>query len=105
MVYFVQDMRKSLIKIGYSNQVSARLQVLRSQFGLVRLLATIDGMAARERDMHNLFHADRVKGEWFEMSNDLCRFITQLNTRLTLRSNTGTLWKAGERLSLTDDPE
>ena len=98
MVYFVQDMRKSLIKIGYSNQMSARLQTLRSEFGLVRLLATIDGMAEIERDMHNLFHADRVTGEWFEMSDDLCCFITRLNTRLQLRSNTGTLWKAGEQL-------
>ena len=51
MVYFVQDMRKSLIKIGDSNKVSARLQVLRSQFGIVRLLATTPGMEKRERQL------------------------------------------------------
>ena len=95
MVYFVQDMRKSLIKIGYSNKVSARLQVLRSQFGLVRLLATTEGMAERERELHKRFHADRVKGEWFDMSDDLCCFISRLNPRLRLLSDSGKIWQDG----------
>ena len=80
MVYFVQDMRKSLIKIGYSNQVSARLQVLRSQFGILRLLATTPGMEKRERQLHKQFSADRVTGKWFNPSDDLCCFISKLKT-------------------------
>ena len=99
MVYFVQDMRKSLIKIGYSNKVSARLQVLRSQFGIVRLLATTPGMEKRERQLHKQFSDDRVTGEWFNPSDELCCFISKLNTKRVIYSNTGTLWKAGERLS------
>ena len=105
MVYFVQDMRKHFIKIGYSNQMSARLQTLRSEFGLVRLLATTEGMAERERELHKRFHADRVKGEWFDMSDDLCCFVSKLNPKLQLSSNSGTLWKAGCRLSRTNKPK
>ena len=85
--------------------MSARLQVLRSQFGIVRLLTTTPGMKERERELHKQFSADRVTGEWFNPSDDLCCFISKLNTKRVIYSNTGMLWKAGERLSRSYKPE
>lgn len=97
MVYFVLNVRKHQIKIGYSNSISSRLQTLKSEFGIVRLLATTEGMREREKELHQQFHEDRIEGEWFEMSDDLCCFISRLNPKRILLSNTGNLWRAGER--------
>ena len=98
MIYFVKDIRNDLIKIGYSKDMSVRMRKLRSQFGSVRLLATKPGMIKSERQLHNQFSGDRVTGEWFNPSDDLCCFISKLNTNRVILSDTGTRWKSGKRL-------
>lgn len=97
MVYFVQDMRRHLIKIGYTQSMTSRLQTLKSEFGLVRVLATTQGMREREQELHRQFHEDRRDGEWFRMSDAICCFVSRLNPKLLLRSDSDNLWQAGER--------
>lgn len=97
MVYFVQDMRRHRIKIGYTESMANRLQTLRSEFGFVRVLATTQGMREREQELHRQFHEDRIDGEWFRMSDAICCFVSRLNRKLLLRSDSDNLWQAGER--------
>lgn len=101
MVYFVQDMRRHRIKIGYTQSMASRLQTLKSEFSLVRVLTTTEGMREREQELHRQFHEDRIEGEWFRMSDAICRFVSHLNPKLLLRSDSDNLWQAGERKEKT----
>ena len=103
MVYFLQDMRQDRIKIGYVDvmTVEARVHQIRlNHRGLIRLLATIEGKRERERELHQQFQRSRLLvntryGDWFRMSDDLCCFISRLNPRLRLRSDSGKIWQEG----------
>ena len=107
MIYFVQDMRHDRIKIGYVDvmSVEARVHQIRlDNRGMIRLLATTDGKRKRERELHKQFQDSRVvtdvrMGDWFRMSDDLCCFISSLNPKLQLLSDSGTRWKAGTAIS------
>ena len=72
--------------------------------GQLRVLAKLEGGRERERELHAQFKADRLKknarmSEWFRMSDDLCRFVSTLNPRLQLLSESGKRWKAGLDIS------
>ena len=103
MVYFLQDMRRDRIKIGYVDvmTVEARVHQIRlNHRGLIRLLATIEGKRERERELHQQFQSSRLLvntryGDWFRMSDDLCCFISRLNRRLRLLSDSGKIWQDG----------
>ncbi len=127
MVYFLQDMRRDLIKIGYSDNIDVRIHQLRLEnnrcrdsnrrimhrnyhekrrddMGLLRVLAKLEGGRERERELHAQFKADRLKkhtrmSEWFRMSDDLCCFVSSLNPNLRLLSDSGKRWKAGTVMS------
>ena len=127
MVYFLQDMRRDRIKIGYSDNIDVRIHQLRLEnnrcrdsnrrimhrnyhekkrddMGLLRVLAKLEGGRERERELHAQFKADRLKkhtgmSEWFRMSDDLCRFVSSLNHNLRLLSDSGKRWKAGTVMS------
>lgn len=127
MVYFLQDMRRDRIKIGYSDNIDVRIHQLRLEnnrrrdsnrrimhrnyhekrrddMGQLRVLAKLEGGRERERELHAQFKAARLKkntrmSEWFRMSDDLCRFVSTLNPRLQLLSESGKRWKAGVDIS------
>lgn len=64
-VYFVECAGR--IKIGFSNNVKARLQQLSTGApGKLNLVATIPGPHRLERAIHRHLKAHRVKGEWFD---------------------------------------
>ena len=76
----------------------------RDDMGLFRVLARLEGGRERERELHAQFQADRLKkntqmSEWFRMSDDLCCFISTLNPRLRLLSESGKRWKEGIAIS------
>ena len=104
MVYFLQDLRQNRIKIGYVDVMSVEdrvHQIRLNNKGLIRLLATIEGKRERERELHQRFQDSRLvinvkMGDWFRMSDDLCCFISSLNPKLQLLSDSGMRWKAGE---------
>ena len=78
-VYFIQCGKTGPIKIGYANDVKARLATLQtaSPFDL-RLLATIKGRPSLERQLHNRFAGDRLRGEWFLPTSELLAFVSEV---------------------------
>ncbi|MDE2104067.1 MAG: GIY-YIG nuclease family protein [Patescibacteria group bacterium] len=81
MIYFAQSPSTSLIKIGTSKQLSARLASLAASHGepLV-ILGVATGSFPDERELHNKFVDIRVSGEWFYPLPHLLAFINQ-NTK------------------------
>ena len=109
MIYFAQDIRKRLIKIGYSQDVEKRLKHLSLEatrhqthkhrrgerlYHYLRCLWTEPGGVAREKELHQQFANAKKKGEWFAQSDELCEYLVHRNPKLTMLSNTGRLWKA-----------
>ena len=67
LVYFVQVGESGPIKIGKTNDVSARIRSLQTaQAEELRLIATISVDEWPEWKLHQLFAEHRLRGEWFE---------------------------------------
>lgn len=82
LCYFVGNLEAGLVKIGFSRQLSTRMNRLRGQalFPL-SVLATINGAADRERYYHDKFAASRFSGEWFEITPGILAEIEAINGR------------------------
>jgi hypothetical protein len=79
MIYFAQVGSGGPIKIGYSQNVDARLRQLESRcLGLpFFLLATLPGGKIEEREIHQKFSPYRYgRSEFFLPNCDIIRFIT-----------------------------
>ena len=78
-VYFVQSTHGGPIKIGFSNNVTARLRDLQhgSPLPLV-VLATTPGARTEEAALHDRYRYSRMHGEWFAPSDDLLDHIRSL---------------------------
>lgn len=66
-VYFIQEGEDGFVKIGRSKNVKKRMKSL--QIGNPRPLSVvmlIPGGRSLEMTFHELFHEDRVSGEWFK---------------------------------------
>lgn len=75
-VYFAQAGEGGPIKIGTSEQVERRIRSLQSSIPQpLRLLGTVLGGHARERELHRQFEALRIQGEWFRPEAPLLDFI------------------------------
>ena len=80
-VYFIQNKKADLIKIGRSWKPALRLQQLqRVNPNSLALEATIEvsgsyNSASLEKHLHNYFAETRVEGEWFLPSDDLLNLI------------------------------
>ena len=91
--------------LRYSLHSEVRVhQISLDHNGMIRLLATTDGKRKRESELKQQFQDPRVvtdvrKGNWFQMSDDLCCFISSLNPQLRLLSDSGKRWKAGVVIS------
>lgn len=78
-VYFIQCGTHGPIKIGTARDIGSRMDTLQTASPyLLRLLTSIPGDHAVERDMHLRFAADRLHGEWFMPSAALVAFIEQI---------------------------
>lgn len=78
-IYFVRAGRAGHIKIGSASDVVARIKML--QTGCpdeLQLLGAMAGNAAMERRLHEQFAHLRVRGEWFEATDELLRFIQEM---------------------------
>jgi hypothetical protein len=66
-VYWVAT--KGMAKIGFSSQIVDRVGKLQAQSPTrLRLLAAMPGGRDVERELHQIFAEDRIKGEWFRLS-------------------------------------
>lgn len=76
-IYFVQPESSPLVKIGFSigdtKKRVAHLQCGNHEF--LRLLATMRGSLATERDLHIKFRKFHRHGEWFVLSPEIAKFI------------------------------
>jgi hypothetical protein len=82
-VYFIRG--GDAIKIGYTQDVVARLSALQTASSIpLELLASIDGDKAEEVRQHRRWRHLRIRGEWFEAGEDLLGYIDELNGRTSL---------------------
>jgi hypothetical protein len=93
VIYFVQAEIIGRIKIGYCARGHFEKRLSHLQIGSpveLRVLATCRGDRTREAILHDRFAASRVRGEWFEPTPDLVRFIARLNGRALAGPRPGT---------------
>lgn len=82
MIYFIQHLATSLIKIGCTVDLPARLYAIERQYGAIRLLGLVPGYYERENYLHKLFGSDNVIGvldgrEWFSPSKAVLAHINK----------------------------
>lgn len=76
VVYFVQAEDGGPIKIGVAKAPEKRLRELQATSPQVlRILTTVPGGTARERELHSQFAEHRLHGEWF---SDECEELLSL---------------------------
>jgi DNA invertase Pin-like site-specific DNA recombinase len=75
LVYFIRDGSK--VKIGHSVKPSVRMATLETHSKL-ELLAVCHGGRIREQALHKRFKEYRIKGEWFDLSPPIIKYIASL---------------------------
>jgi len=81
VVYFVQNQETLAIKIGTTKDLAKRLSML--QVGCcqkLKLVHSFEGGKTEERIAHEKFRASKIRGEWFNPTDDLIQFIDNNNT-------------------------
>jgi len=74
--YFISDAPYKFIKIGRSDCISKRLKQIQTYFhNKVELLHTTTKYS--ERDLHKKFEHLRQRGEWFEYTDEIKKFIEE----------------------------
>lgn len=71
-LYFILNPALGIVKIGVSANVPDRVASLEHSCGVpLELLRMVKGGANREITLHEIFHASRLKGEWFDPTEEL----------------------------------
>lgn len=89
LVYFVRCTSTGLVKIGWSNDVPARMNALRSATHPVLVLeGTRPGGHFEEQRIHRLLAPQRVSGEWFRATPDeVCALVNAPSAVMGERSD------------------
>ncbi len=83
-VYFIHDPVSGLVKIGRSLDPWARMRHLQTgSAGELKMLAALGGDEMIEAELHDQFHALRVRGEWFSFTGALAAFVATLPPAIT----------------------
>lgn len=80
-IYFISDIDRDLIKIGYSNELPNRFKRLQSDHPNIRLEGVITGKYKDEQEWHKIFGTFRVEGEWFRLLPETLSIIKHLIRR------------------------
>jgi len=76
MIYFIGNNEQ--IKIGYSKKVKNRISSIKTACPFeLTLSLIISGDKTKEKELHSKFNKDRVKGEWFTLSEDIRQYISE----------------------------
>ena len=77
LIYFIECPEAKAFKIGYTTSLTARYKTLEtsSPYDLYVRAVIPNGTTERERQLHNWFIHDWMRGEWFKDSEDLREFI------------------------------
>ncbi len=74
-VYFIRE-QGGAVKIGHTRDVGGRLRSLQSANSRqLTVLGIVAGDCRLERELHERFFASRIRGEWFDYSDDMADFI------------------------------
>jgi hypothetical protein len=78
MIYYIACTATHRVKIGYtSGEPEVRLKQLQTgSASSLRLIACHPGSSTDEREIHARLAASRVRGEWFETSEDVLSYIS-----------------------------
>lgn len=78
-VYFIRCTASGLIKIGLSENPWKRLSKMQSDSpGQLEMLGVVGGDIVTEAELHDRFSASRLRGEWFNPTDDLVAFVQDL---------------------------
>lgn len=81
VVYFIQAGEKGPIKIGWSQEVDKRIATLQTANACkLTLLGTVPGTMETERAYHQKFSHLRLEAEWFQYSQEILDFISEIST-------------------------
>jgi hypothetical protein len=69
-IYLMEDLRNKTFKIGKSKTPGKRERTLQSEVPQIVMRFSIPAEEAREKELHERFDAKRIRGEWFELSQD-----------------------------------
>jgi len=80
MIYFIQQGFRGPIKIGVAGDVHKRLASLQSASPQSLFLVGMkEGSYEEELKLHCKFNKNRIRGEWFNATQELCDFANKLN--------------------------
>jgi len=75
-VYFIANEKRDAVKIGKADDPSERLSQLQTANPEALVpLKSIPGGVAEERELHNQFKSDWIRGEWYRLTDTLKKFI------------------------------
>lgn len=74
-VYFAEDKKKKLIKIGFSQNPRERAYSLGSS---VKIIGYLRGGRKEEKRLHNTFREFHTTGEWFRDTPEMRAFMAKL---------------------------
>jgi hypothetical protein len=83
-IYFIQDSYSRAVKVGYSANVAKRFAALQVAAPYtLHLLGVVPGGEDREQEIHAALSERfrRLRGEWYEPSDDLLRMIAAMTSR------------------------
>lgn len=67
-VYLMRDRKTKLIKIGYSKNPKQREKSLQVANPEIKLIKHYSAFLSDEKQLHKLFSAKKIVGEWFDLS-------------------------------------
>lgn len=86
-VYIIRATANGDIKIGFTRNVPARINDLRTAHSRpVELLLVLRGGEELERALYIRFAAHQIKGEWFAPADDLANWIAVVQARFATRA-------------------
>lgn len=81
-IYLMYNRQSGYYKIGRSKEPQIRENTLQSQEPTVQLIFSAPGTCAMEKELHREYHAKRMRGEWFDLTQeDINYIIEKMNRR------------------------
>lgn len=78
-IYFLQNGRRKIIKIGFTRDHGGRFTSLQmANPDELKVLATIRGTRLLEAELHKRFAKFNVRGEWFRLDGELAKYVAGL---------------------------
>ena len=77
-IYLMHNERNGYYKIGRANNVEYRERTLQGEDPQITTIHTISSTTALEKELHHFFSEKRIRGEWFNLSQEDVDFIKSL---------------------------